>query len=423
MLFFLISNAIITTLVLVLNRFSHQSINIKLFLSVFSLTCWLFPFTMIRDILAKNISIDIPWTTSTVTSMTPNIVTPVDLSLMPKVSLDQIIMILALIGALFFMIRVYKYNVWVNAIKNSPNVKFITKYRNIPVYTSNQIHNAILMGYKKPSIWLNPSLIDSAYYDMILEHEATHVKHRDNYMISFMTCIRAIYWWNPLIYILTNNLKDLIEARCDQKSSEYFTEGIYQKKLIALILLNTPVSQTGFSSAVISKNSNIRRLKLFKEKQTMSSFSKSMTLLFITLVISILTIPISTFNAAAHSSKNIEQYTGAQVELEITINQTKSTNNAVKGNWVSETTLWSEFSKITVLKLKERWRVEFITNQVDGHLEVNFLITDLDGGNLTPYPMSMLMRSGQSASMYIENEEGLSIELKLEAEFAKKPVT
>jgi len=300
---FLASNFAITIITLLYNRYSQASISAKLTLSTFSLLCWVVPFTLIRDYLPQDVAVSIHWILPTTTNINAVTIEAVQPTIFSQITLTHVFILACLIGFILFTNRIYKHKRWLNKLSKNPQTKFIRKHGKVPVYTSSLITNALLVGYKKPTIWINPQLVNSNYLDIIIEHEMTHIKHKDNYWLVLIELINAVYWWNPLLKILASNLKDYIEARCDHKTSHHFTEGIYQQKLTDLILLYMPVSNAGFVSAVISKNSNIRRLKSLKEKQNMNLFSKVFISLLLTSSVVILTFPVSAFKSLADSEQ------------------------------------------------------------------------------------------------------------------------
>ena len=351
---FLASNFAITLVALLYNRYSQVSISAKLTLSYFSLLCWVIPFTLIRDYLPQDVAVNIHWilpTTSNVNSIT---VVPIQPSLMSQLTLTHIFILASLIGVLLFITRIFKHNRWLNRLNKDPQKQLVCKHQQIPVYASNAIQNALLIGYNKPTIWINPKLIDSNYLDIVLAHETTHIKYKDNYSLAFMELIRAIYWWNPLLNILTSNIQDYIEARCDHKTSHLFTEGIYQQKLTDLILINLPVSNAGFVSAVISKNSNIRRLKSLKDKQNMNLFSKLFISLLLTSSIAILTFPVSTLNVLA-IEKDTTNYKGDEnINLDFESISINNLGKIIANYFGLEKTISDSIgSKLVSVKLKD----------------------------------------------------------------------
>jgi beta-lactamase regulating signal transducer with metallopeptidase domain len=263
--------------------------------------------------MPQSVAVNVQWLAPLQTNINQVVANSVNPSWFSKISLNHALILMSLVGLFILTLRLHKHYQWVNELRNNSQNKLVTMRCGHAIYQSNQINNALLIGYKSPSIWVNSQLVKSPYFEIIIEHELTHIKHKDNYWLVILAFINAIYWWNPLIKILIENIKEHLETRCDNKASQSFTQGFYHQKLTELILsklmLNQqPVIDTGFASAVISKNSNIRRLKTLKEKQTMNLFSKLMVSALLVSGITVLTLPISSLNSFAsnYSAEKVE---------------------------------------------------------------------------------------------------------------------
>lgn len=55
---------------------------------------------------------------------------------------------------------------------------------------------------------------EELYY--ILLHEYSHLKHNDTLIKVLTNILCALYWWNPLVYLLQRDLDQSIEIRCDR---------------------------------------------------------------------------------------------------------------------------------------------------------------------------------------------------------------
>jgi len=300
---FLTSNIIITSITILYCRYIKSSVVSKLILSKFALICWLLPLTLVRDYLPQEVAVNIQWLSPIMTAETPSFTVTKELSLFESISLSDIFLVTSIIGFLLFSIQLIKHRRWLNKLQKDSHSEFLYDYQGIAVRSSKHINNALLIGYSKPTIWINPELKNSDSLDIILQHEFVHARNKDNYWLVLFEIAKSIYWWNPLVKLLVHNLKEQLETRCDYKASLFFNEGIYLKKLTNLIVSNMPVSDTGFSSAAISNNSNIRRLKYLKEKQTMNQFSRIMIGLLIFTGVITLTFPISSIKAMAEENE------------------------------------------------------------------------------------------------------------------------
>ena len=310
---FILSNIVITLVAIIYNRFSYPSNTSKLLLSSFSLCCWVVPFIFIRGFLPQNMSLNITWLTNISTNNSLSTIQNNSPSWYEDINLLNVFISAFLFGFCLFIFRLVKHAQWIKELQQDPTKELFGYKNGYPVYVSSKVSNALLTGYTKPTIWINPKLNTTAFTDITLQHELIHIKHKDNYFVTFIEMVHCFYWWNPLVKTLSSQLKELIEQRCDFEASQKFAKGFYINKLAELITLNIPFSYSRFSSAIINKNvfknqnSNIRRLKSFKEKQTMNLLSKVFLSVTLMTVITFLSFPISTITATASETQPKEK--------------------------------------------------------------------------------------------------------------------
>jgi len=397
---FLLSNILITLVTILYNRYSHASISAKLTLSTFSLLCWVIPFTLLRDYLPQEVAVSVQWVLPLTSQISSTTDITTDPTLLEQITLVKMTGLAGFIGLLLFGARLYQHRKWLIKLKNDPETKLLCRHQGYPVYSSSRIENAILTGYKTPSIWINPELVDSPYFDIILQHETTHIKHKDNYWLFLTELIQSVYWWNPLVKILTKQFKEQLESRCDYKSSQLFTEGIYQQKLTDLILKSMPVSNTGFASAAISRNSNIRRLKSLKEKQTMNLFSKLSIGALLISGITILTMPLSLANTQTSTEESLSHEFKAQTLLKI--DYKKDNGKKVENELIVTNKQWTGFQS-------GDYRFNIFTQLIDNDkvsLEIKIYEKNNGSYKMTATP-SMITKIGNPAGIMI-GEEGPS---------------
>lgn len=58
----------------------------------------------------------------------------------------------------------------------------------------------------------------------VLFYELCHIKHYDIWIKSFGRVVQAIYWWNPLIYLVQWQLNEAIELACDHRIAYNLTD-------------------------------------------------------------------------------------------------------------------------------------------------------------------------------------------------------
>ncbi|MDQ7051121.1 MAG: M56 family metallopeptidase [Enterobacterales bacterium] len=212
------------------------------------------------------------------------------------------------IGFILFIIRLYKHIKWQKLLQQDKTLKPIQYYKGIPVFCSSKIKNALLLGYKNPAIWISSPLVQSPSLPIILEHEATHYDYKDNYWLALIELVRNIYWWNPIVRFLCNDLSELLEARCDHQASLKFSTNQYQQELASLMLSTQVNTNLVFCGAVISKNPDVRRLQYLSEDPNMNIFAKIIFSLLTLVAVGLLTIPVTSFsNQAESNQENISE--------------------------------------------------------------------------------------------------------------------
>ena len=95
-----------------------------------------------------------------------------------------------------------------------PEIKNYTK-RTVITRVSDDICSPLMVGIFKPVLLLpNASLTDEQLH-YILEHETTHLKRYDILYKWFLSLVKAIHWFNPVIYIISRYINLDCEISCD----------------------------------------------------------------------------------------------------------------------------------------------------------------------------------------------------------------
>ena len=74
---------------------------------------------------------------------------------------------------------------------------------------------------------------EELYY--ILLHEYTHLKNNDVLTKLLINSICAVYWWNPLVYLLRKDMQQSLEIRCDGQVSKKM-DSISRSNYLAVML-------------------------------------------------------------------------------------------------------------------------------------------------------------------------------------------
>ncbi|MGX8127969.1 M56 family metallopeptidase [Clostridioides difficile] len=106
---------------------------------------------------------------------------------------------------------------------------------NIPLRYTDELASPAGVGLFKPYIFLLDLPYDKENIYWILKHELTHFKHKD-ILIKFMVVfVKAVYWFNPFVYIMSEKINSDCELCCDESVINECSSK--QKKEYALTIL------------------------------------------------------------------------------------------------------------------------------------------------------------------------------------------
>ncbi len=357
---FFISNIIISLVAIAYFRYFRASIAAKLWFSTFAGICWVVPFTLIRTYLPQKIAVEIEWLPAIKMAVTNQAVADQSTIYWNYLTPVNLLLFASAFGLIIFASRLFNYFQWHKKIKTEKYTKLLGYTNDVAYYSSPSINHAVLIGYSKPTIWLNPKLAHSKYLDVLLAHELTHAKHKDNYWLLILEFFSSIYWWNPLFKLLSQQIKDGLESRCDFHTSHSFPKDGYLEKLTDLVLLSTHDFNHKFANAITSKNSSIHRLKLLTEKQTMTILSKLIISSVFTSCIALLIFPVSSIGAISstepsHLVSIAPDAMGVRLELNIEMTMTTDGNKKQSN---SQMTLWNKSGDKATVKIDPQLEIE-----------------------------------------------------------------
>ena len=96
-----------------------------------------------------------------------------------------------------------------------------------------QIPCCVGMFHKRILIPAKEYSDEELYY--ILLHEYTHLKNNDVLTKLLINSICAVYWWNPLVYLLRKDMQQSLEIRCDGLVSKKM-DSISRSNYLAVML-------------------------------------------------------------------------------------------------------------------------------------------------------------------------------------------
>lgn len=157
--------------------------------------------------------------------------------------------------------------------------------RNYILVVTDDIDVPYMTGFFRPTI-LIPSLnMSDEELDLVIRHELHHYLHHDIWIKLFINIFCAIFFWNPLVYILKNDLDLVLEMRCDHSVTKEFDD--LQKVKYVEATLNVvkqagsqrskfPVCAAGLVSTKDSEKVVMRFKQVLKQRKRVSFFVKSL---------------------------------------------------------------------------------------------------------------------------------------------------
>ena len=168
--------------------------------------------------------------------------------------------------------------------------------KNLPIYISNILHSPALIGIINPKIYLPDTPFNSDELQMIFLHELFHYKRKDLVVKLCGEVLCMVHWYNPIIYILKNNIDIWLEYSIDEKISK--NKDISMRKKYGLLILKTSQNQAPapYCTSLSSGGNNLKRRISFmiSNKNVGLKIKFLSTVLMIALVLTTLTLTACT---------------------------------------------------------------------------------------------------------------------------------
>lgn len=102
-----------------------------------------------------------------------------------------------------------EYNI-LETIKNETGI-----FKNVKIVVNGSITTPMVTGFFRPVILLPDCTFSYKELYMILRHEYTHILCKDLFIKLYLQVFCCIFWWNPLVYLMKNDIYQTLELRCD----------------------------------------------------------------------------------------------------------------------------------------------------------------------------------------------------------------
>jgi beta-lactamase regulating signal transducer with metallopeptidase domain len=111
-------------------------------------------------------------------------------------------------------------------------------HANIRVVLADGLNSPALSAKFRPTIMLPAHFLlqGDAQIEFALRHELMHFKQKDHLITLLLAVLRAVYWFNPVIWIAFKKIKSDMESACDSMAARNMDAA--QKKDYAATILN-----------------------------------------------------------------------------------------------------------------------------------------------------------------------------------------
>jgi TonB family protein len=156
-----------------------------------------------------------------------------------------------------------------------------------------------------PTLW--SSLTDNLQYSL-LRHEVAHIKRRDGLLGALQMLAQALYFFHPLVWILTRQANEFREMACDDMAvdNSEVTPLVYSRCLVHVAEHMLPSWSCSSASTLIKQKNKLYSRVNYQVKETkMKKLSKNRSRLIWTLLL-VLIVPLSWYCKQPDSAVGIK---------------------------------------------------------------------------------------------------------------------
>lgn len=155
----------------------------------------------------------------------------------------------------------------------------------ILVFSNDEIASPLTCGLLRPRIYL-PTRMDFGNRELlrhILMHETMHIKHRDNWIKTFMLAALCLNWFNPLVWIMAKCLASDLETVCDEAVLKHCPDEDERKNYaFSLLAMAITGNRTTLLYSAFSKTEVEKRIQSILHYKKTSIFLLTVAVLFMT---------------------------------------------------------------------------------------------------------------------------------------------
>ncbi len=205
----------------------------------------------------------------------------------------------------------------ISYIKIRLSVRTSVRYKD-NIYMCDNVSSPFVLGVFRPKIYLSSSM-SKRDMNLVISHEQTHIKHRDNFLKPFGFVLLSIHWFNPLCWLSYFLFVKDIELFCDESVTK--TLSATARKKYSYALLNFSQKKTASLSCPLAFAENDVKTRV---KSILSYKKPTLYVIIISVVLCVVTMVL--FMSSPVSAEKVESQKEIVVpQVEETVAPTEAT--------------------------------------------------------------------------------------------------
>lgn len=117
--------------------------------------------------------------------------------------------------------------------------------RSLKILICPELKTPAAVGFVSPVILLPTEHFDDTDLELILHHEAAHLRRGDIIIKWCSMAVKCIYWFHPLVYLLCSQLENDLEAACDAAVMDKIGQEQEMQKYYSYLILDIAAGKSG----------------------------------------------------------------------------------------------------------------------------------------------------------------------------------
>jgi len=199
------------------------------------------------------------------------------------------------VTVLLFLVKSISYLTFLVVVKKRsvptvcPEIESYTR-RNVRVRVSDYISSPLLIGVFFPTILLPNVSLSEAQLHYVLSHETTHLKRHDIIFKWFISAVKNVHWFNPVIYFIARQIDSDCEISCDTEvvsGMDDIAKKEYAETILSLLAKRSSKSYPLTTGMTGNKKTLKRRFTMLKSKLKISKRTAIISAILAVLILSV----------------------------------------------------------------------------------------------------------------------------------------